>query len=246
MLDVGCGDGKYFSKAVEAGCSCVGVDASLELLKRAGRAETGPEKVRVCSAGTSHVPSLLLTLNASQSQSLYGSAATDAVGGDCVRLPFKNSYFDAALCVAVMHHLSTDARRVRCFEEMLRVVRVGGRCSVHAWAEEQEDGSRRKFGGQDVMVPFNARMEDLTQEDVELGEGSVVEGKGLVEFEVRRGEERKTRVRARSEAMKRCKFHGEERRGADNDARTRKYDVQRLVASLVTVIFSSLTPILTS
>lgn len=82
-----------------------------------------------------------------------------------------------------MHHLSTDARRVRCFEEILRVVRVGGRCSVHAWAEEQGDGSRRKFGGQDVMVPFNARMDDLTQEDVELGGGSVVEKKGLVEFE---------------------------------------------------------------
>ena len=36
-----------------------------------------------------------------------------------------------------MHHLSTRERRVKCLEELRRVVAVGGEVYVQAWALEQ-------------------------------------------------------------------------------------------------------------
>ena len=64
---------------------------------------------------------------------------------------------DAAICIAVMHHLSTEARRIRCIEELVRIVRVGGTINIQAWAMEQKEESRRKFAVPDIFVPFNAQ-----------------------------------------------------------------------------------------
>jgi hypothetical protein len=57
----------------------------------------------------------------------------------------------------VLHHLSTLAHRLAAVKELLRVLRVGGRGIIYAWAHEQMKGSRRRFeeGRQDFMVPWN-------------------------------------------------------------------------------------------
>lgn len=36
----------------------------------------------------------------------------EVLGGDALKLPLRSDAFDAAICVAVMHHLSTVARRL--------------------------------------------------------------------------------------------------------------------------------------
>ena len=54
-----------------------------------------------------------------------------------LRLPLRSNAFDAVICIAVMHHLSTRERRVKCLEELRRVVAVGGEVYVQAWALEQ-------------------------------------------------------------------------------------------------------------
>jgi alkylated DNA repair protein alkB family protein 8 len=46
---------------------------------------------------------------------------------------------------------------MRCLAELHRIVKVGGLINVMAWALEQEDDSKRKFHGTDVLVPFNAQ-----------------------------------------------------------------------------------------
>ncbi|EEC51757.1 predicted protein, partial [Phaeodactylum tricornutum CCAP 1055/1] len=76
---------------------------------------------------------------------------------DCMSVPFRDNSCDAAICIAVMHHLSTRERRVRCIAELVRIVKPGGLINIQAWAMEQEQGSRRKFATNDVFVPFNAQ-----------------------------------------------------------------------------------------
>jgi SAM-dependent methyltransferase len=72
-------------------------------------------------------------------------------------LPLKDKSVDAAICIAVLHHLSTTERRLRCIQELVRIVQPGGLINIQAWAMEQDEGSRRKFASSDVFVPFNAQ-----------------------------------------------------------------------------------------
>ncbi|GAB0496962.1 hypothetical protein MMPV_008283 [Pyropia vietnamensis] len=59
--------------------------------------------------------------------------------GDVLSLPFRRGAFDGALCVAVVHHLASRARRVRAWAAVGGVLRRGGRALVTVWARETED-----------------------------------------------------------------------------------------------------------
>ncbi|CAB4069303.1 ALKBH8 [Lepeophtheirus salmonis] len=48
---------------------------------------------------------------------------------------------DAIISIAVIHHLSTWERRRDALAEMLRVLKVGGRVLIYAWAKEQNKNS---------------------------------------------------------------------------------------------------------
>eukprot|EP00946_MAST-07B_sp_MAST-7B-sp1_P003048 g3048.t1 len=76
---------------------------------------------------------------------------------DGLLLPYRNSAFDAAISIAVFHHISTHKRRLRALHELARVVRVGGPILIYAWAQEQGDESRRRFESQDVLVPWHLK-----------------------------------------------------------------------------------------
>jgi alkylated DNA repair protein alkB family protein 8 len=73
--------------------------------------------------------------------------------------------FDAVLCVAVLHHISTPARRLRAVEALARLLRPGGRALITVWAKEQEATARRRFDASDVLVawktpaPVRSRLE---------------------------------------------------------------------------------------
>lgn len=146
VADVGCGDGKYFPAIWEAGSYVIGTDISEPLLQtsigacaNADTNKAGPQNRQVTS-------------------SKMGLNARPAVAvGDCMYIPLQSKSCDAAICIAVMHHLSTSARRIRCLKELSRVVKKGGLINVQAWALEQESDSKRKFAATDVFVPFNAQ-----------------------------------------------------------------------------------------
>lgn len=86
--------------------------------------------------------------------------------GDVLSVPFRSESVDVAISIAVIHHLSTDAHRLRALEELVRIIKPGGQVLVYAWAQvlvylervlrqqEQEENSRRKFVAQDVFVPW--------------------------------------------------------------------------------------------
>lgn len=60
---------------------------------------------------------------------------------DAVNLPYKTGFGDAAISIAVLHHLSTETRRKKAIEELVRVVKKGGLVLITVWAVEQEDQS---------------------------------------------------------------------------------------------------------
>ena len=98
-------------------------------------------------------------------------------------MPYLSDAFDAVLCVAVLHHISTlgkrvytclqtldlhshlyvcihacPDRRVAILRELVRICRPGGEILLQAWAQEQEPGSRNfdfeSSTTQDVFVPW--------------------------------------------------------------------------------------------
>ena len=93
--------------------------------------------------------------------------------GDATYVACRTGVFDAALSIAVLHHLSTRQRRVKALRELARLVRVGGRILVYAWSQEQGAESRFSFSAPDELVPWTA-MQLPSCDDArgqELGQG---------------------------------------------------------------------------
>jgi tRNA (uracil-5-)-methyltransferase TRM9 len=100
-----------------------------------------------------------------RSPSLASLAATrghDVAVADVLALPYPGARFDFAICIAVVHHLSTHARRVAAIRAVLEPLRAGagngrqGTALFFVWALEQK-GSRRGWDegdDQNVMVPW--------------------------------------------------------------------------------------------
>ena len=76
--------------------------------------------------------------NCSELLQLAASSGYEVFTADCLSLPLRSSCFDAVICIAVIHHLSTVERRVQALKELLRVLSVGGRLLVYVWAFEQK------------------------------------------------------------------------------------------------------------
>ncbi|KAF2640812.1 S-adenosyl-L-methionine-dependent methyltransferase [Massarina eburnea CBS 473.64] len=87
-----------------------------------------------------------------------------AIVADNLSLPHPPSSFDFAISIAVIHHLSTPARRVEAVKAILTLLRPptrdragsGGKALIYVWALEQKDSRRGWDEGheQDVMVPW--------------------------------------------------------------------------------------------
>lgn len=151
VADCGCGDGKYFPAIIEAGSYVIGTDISRPLLETAFLRDDDASSSSSPKNGT--IPDLR---KVSPHREYLRDRPAVAVA-DCMSIPLRDKSCDAAICIAVMHHLSTKERRIRCIEELARVVRVGGMINIQAWAMEQDESSRRRFAGADVFVPFNAQ-----------------------------------------------------------------------------------------
>ena len=87
---------------------------------------------------------------------LAKSTSSHLLQADTTNLPYVSNTFDAIISIAVIHHLSSEERRVMAIKEMVRVLRPGGCILVYVWAKEQE---KREFETQDVLVPWIMRKE---------------------------------------------------------------------------------------
>ena len=83
------------------------------------------------------------------------SKGKNATQGCCCDLPVNDNTFDYAICISVVHHLSTHDRRMKAIQEMVRVVKPGGQILFNMWSVENQD--KRKFVQGDNYVPWSMR-----------------------------------------------------------------------------------------
>lgn len=57
---------------------------------------------------------------------------------DCLAVPFRDESVDAAISIAVIHHLATRDRRLKAIENMARVLVKGGTALIYVWAKDQQ------------------------------------------------------------------------------------------------------------
>lgn len=101
---------------------------------------------------------------------------------DAVQVPFRSGCADVAISIAVLHHLSTEARRLAALTELVRLVRPGGEVLVSVWAKEQDEASRRRFAAQDVMVPWCLSKKFVDDEATDDAHGVRDEERNVVVF----------------------------------------------------------------
>mmetsp|Transcript_15091 Transcript_15091/g.40460 ORF Transcript_15091/g.40460 Transcript_15091/m.40460 type:complete len:608 (-) Transcript_15091:943-2766(-) len=87
------------------------------------------------------------------------------LSSDCSHIALRGGVADGVMCIAVLHHLHTQRRRLAAARELVRVLRRGGRGIVYVWALEQQHPHRTlerwtdlssASGGQpgDYIVPW--------------------------------------------------------------------------------------------
>ncbi|KAJ8280443.1 hypothetical protein GJAV_G00054620 [Gymnothorax javanicus] len=62
---------------------------------------------------------------------------------DALDVPLRSGVFDACISIAVIHHFSTQERRLAAVNELVRLLRPGGRALIYVWALEQEYKKQR-------------------------------------------------------------------------------------------------------
>ena len=82
--------------------------------------------------------------------------------GDICNLPFKNKTFDYAISIAALHHLSTNDRRNKCLDEMIRVMKKDAEGLISVWSKEYQ--TKHNFDLGDNYVPWKSRNEKIETE----------------------------------------------------------------------------------
>jgi ubiquinone/menaquinone biosynthesis C-methylase UbiE len=79
-------------------------------------------------------------------------------------LPYPDNYFDAVICIAVIHHIVDKNEREMAISEIKRVVKPGGKILITVWSTEaiKPKWKRLSTDGSDYLVPWNG---NITQGD---------------------------------------------------------------------------------
>ncbi|ORY79960.1 S-adenosyl-L-methionine-dependent methyltransferase [Protomyces lactucae-debilis] len=102
----------------------------------------------------------LYILGSDRSESLVDIAARqrgfEVLVCDGLQTPYPTGRFDFVICIAVIHHYSSPARRVEAVEHILSLLAPAGEALLYVWALEQKASRRGWDEGdpQDVMVPW--------------------------------------------------------------------------------------------
>ncbi|KAM6157700.1 tRNA (carboxymethyluridine(34)-5-O)-methyltransferase ALKBH8 [Rhynchocyon petersi] len=61
-----------------------------------------------------------------------------AIVCDALKVPVRSESCDACISIAVIHHFATAERRMAALQELVRLLRPGGKALIYVWAMEQE------------------------------------------------------------------------------------------------------------
>ena len=98
---------------------------------------------------------------------ICGQKGMNALVCDGLLLPYRDRCFDAAISIAVFHHISTKERRLHALQELTRIIKIGGHILIYAWAQEQDDDeTNQKLAAQGMENDSRRRFQDHTSQDV--------------------------------------------------------------------------------
>ena len=80
---------------------------------------------------------------------------------DVTSLIFNENFFDNIISVAVIHHLSTENRRISMINEICRVLKKGGTALITAWSTDllKKKMYKKLDGKNNFMIPWNNKYE---------------------------------------------------------------------------------------
>ena len=90
---------------------------------------------------------------------------------------FRSNAFDVTICIAVIHHLSTDERRLHALKELVRITKISGLILTYVWALEQDKEKANN------VEPENERTEKskkTEENDIEKLEETKLETKNKI------------------------------------------------------------------
>jgi alkylated DNA repair protein alkB family protein 8 len=103
------------------------------------------------------VSTRLLSIGKKAASSSPSFHSIDWLGAEATALPFDDATFDAALCIAVLHHIPTRRERVLALTEMRRVLRPGNPAFLSVWSLD-DPYLEKTLGGRpkkpDVEIPW--------------------------------------------------------------------------------------------
>uniref|UniRef100_A0A8K9WM11 tRNA (carboxymethyluridine(34)-5-O)-methyltransferase n=1 Tax=Oncorhynchus mykiss TaxID=8022 RepID=A0A8K9WM11_ONCMY len=85
---------------------------------------------------------------------------------DALNVPLRSDTCDACISIAVIHHLSTQKRRQAVVEELVRLLRPGGRALIYVWAVEQEYNKQKSKYLKETRQQGNATDAHNTAQDL--------------------------------------------------------------------------------
>jgi len=121
VLDLGCGNGRFFEILKNKGVSYVGVDFSEKLIEIAKKRYLYPPQI----------------------SKKFGRAGAKFLVADALNLPFPNNYFDKVYAIAILHHIPSKEFRQRFLEEAKRVLKPRGLLILTCWNLWQKPKIRR-------------------------------------------------------------------------------------------------------
>ncbi|XP_044059506.1 alkylated DNA repair protein alkB homolog 8 [Siniperca chuatsi] len=83
----------------------------------------------------------VITVGCDRSSALVqicGQRGFQAFVSDALTVPLRTASCDACISIAVIHHFSTQERRLAAVGELVRLLKPGGRALIYVWAFEQE------------------------------------------------------------------------------------------------------------
>ncbi len=82
----------------------------------------------------------------------------NTICSDVTTIPYPDSSFDYVISIAVIHHLSSESRRIKMLEEIIRVLKPNGSAIITAWATTTPTDKFTKLNSDeddsDYLIPW--------------------------------------------------------------------------------------------
>ena len=80
-----------------------------------------------------------------------------SINANAVYLPFRSNCFDNAISIAVLHHIYSESDRITALNELIRIVKPGGKIYIQVWALNKSYCTKKTYTEQDNFIDWHCR-----------------------------------------------------------------------------------------